>query len=208
MKHLPRSLHQALLSLALALPVLAGAAAAQAAEVTLFFTGSGNVLAPDADTGEGGWVGRIDEFPEPGLLAPQALVSTVLFSYDAVLNTLSGQFEFFDSATLSSSLFGTVIGQSLDDDPFVNGGQFALDYLITGGSGLFSGATGFGLSFLQFDPNGGFGGAEFGFSDTYGEDGLLVFEVQRAVPEPATLALVAGSLLGLWVMRRTLPRRA
>jgi hypothetical protein len=208
MNRLLSTSRQALLTLAFTLPLLSLAPAAQAAEVTLFFSGSGNVLTPDPATGEGGWVGSINEFPEAGLVNPVALTSTVLFTYDAALNSFTGTFEFFDSATLTSSLFGTVMGESADPDPFVNGGQFGLMYDITGGSGLYAGATGFGLSFLEFNPDGGFGGPVFGFSDTYGEDGLLFFNVPTAVPEPGTLPLMALALAALWVGRRTPASRA
>ena len=65
-----------------------------------------------------------------------------------------------------------------------------LDYAITGGTGLFAGAYGFGLAFLDFDPMGTF--------NNYQESGVLVF----SVPAPATLALVLAGLAAVAVSRR------
>jgi len=73
---------------------------------------------------------------------------------------------------------------------FGSGGQIALDYTIQGGTGDFAGASGYGLSFLQFDPAGEF--------NNYTEDGLLLF----SVPEPGSLPLLAGALGVLAVLRR------
>ncbi len=200
MKPLPNPWRHALLTWAVALPALCLAAAASAAPVFAPFNGSGNAVVFDETTGEGGWVGSIEQDPFPLVAAPLSLVSVVLFTYDAALNTLTGSFEFTDSQTLDSTLFGTLLGSSFDDMPFSSGGQFALDYSITGGSGLFAGATGFGLSFFEFNPASSF--------DNYSESGLLLFDVPQAVPEPGTLPLLAGSLLGLWALRRKPLRRS
>ena len=194
---------RALLSLAVVLPLALSAALlapkAQAAPVFAPYTGSGNLVLFDAATGVGGWVGAIEQFPDPGvtdpLSEPLSLVSVVLFTYDAAAMTLSGSFEFTSSADLASTLFGSVSGLAFDADIFNSGGQFALDYDILGGTGDFTGALGFGLAFLSFDPNGGF--------DNYSEDGLLLFDLPAAaVPLPGTLPLLASGLLGMWVLRR------
>jgi hypothetical protein len=176
------------------LPLLALASVAPAAQagplVFAPFSGSGNAVVFDPGTGDGGWVGSIEQFPEPGLADPLQLVSVVTFRYDAVAMLLRGEFTFTRSADLGASLFGQVSGSSNDADVFGQGGQIALDYSIQGGTGDFAGASGFGLSFLQFDPAG--------TPDNYQESGLLVF----AVPEPGSLLLAAGALLALGLLRR------
>lgn len=175
----------------LALPV------AQAAPVQFVpYAGSGNAVLFDASTGQGGWVGAIDEFPDPNVSNPLSLVSVVLFSYDAVNRSLTGSFEFTTSADLGSTMYGLLSGSTSDDDIFGTGGQFALDYAIQGGSGAFFGASGFGLAFLQFDPQATL--------DNYAESGLLVF----SVPEPAALPWLALGLLALQRRARKTPASA
>lgn len=163
--------------------VLGAATPARAAFIA--YSGSGNTVLFDATSGDGGWVGAIDEVPGSGIVAPLSLVSTVLFRYDAASGTLLGSFEFTTAADLASSLFGSVSGRTLDADPFGSGGQFELDYLILGGNGVFDGASGFGLAFLDIDA--------FASGDNYRESGLLVFDT-AAVPVPASLGLVALAL--------------
>jgi hypothetical protein len=169
----------------LVLSLLAVATPTQAAFVA--YTGSGNAVLFDATTGDGGWVGTINEVPDPTIAEPLSLVSVVLFNYDAVTRMLSGSFEFTTAADLSSSLVGTLSGSTLDADLFGSGGQFEIDYLITGGSGAFAGASGFGLAFLNFSPSG--------VPDNYSESGLLVFDVPGVVPVPASLGLAALGLM-------------
>ena len=176
------------------LGLLAIAPAAQAGPLVFApFSGSGNAVLFDPTTGDGGWTGTVEQFPDPGVTDPLQLVSVVLFQLDPLTQLLSGQFTFTRSADLGASLFGTVSGSTADPDLFGQGGQLALDYTIQGGTGDFTGASGFGLSFLQFDPNGA--------PDNYREDGLLTF----AVPEPGTLPLLAVALLGLGLLRRGRP---
>ncbi len=158
------------------------------------FTGSGNAVVFDPSTGDGGWVGSIEQFPEPGLADPLQLVSVVLFRIDPLTQLLSGQFTFTRSADLGATLFGQVSGSTADADVFGQGGQIALDYSIQGGSGDFSGASGYGLSFLQVNPAG--------VPDNYSESGLLVFSTTQGVPEPGSLPLLAVALLALGLLRR------
>lgn len=168
------------------------AAPAQAGPLqAVSYTGSGNALLFDPASGSGGWVGAIDEVADPAIVQPLSLVSVVLFDYDALARTLSGSFEFTQAADLGSSLFGTLSGSTTDFDPFGSGGQFELDYLITGGTGVFAGAGGYGLAFLTLNPAA--------VPDNYSEFGLLVF----AVPEPGTLML---ALMLLWALV-PMPRR-
>ena len=178
----------------LPLLTLAAAPAAYAGPLVFApFTGSGNAVVFDPTTGEGGWVGSIAQFPEDGLLDPLQLVSVVLFNIDPLTQQLSGQFSFTRSADLGASLMGVLSSSSNATGLFGQGGQIALDYTIQGGTGDFSGASGYGLSFLQFDPAG--------VPDNYSESGLLAF----AVPEPGSLPLLAGALLALGLMRRRKP---
>ena len=185
---LTRALRTAALAL---LPLLALAPAAQAGPLVFApFFGSGNAVVFDPSTGDGGWVGSIEQFPDPDVADPLDLVSVVLFNYDMTSQMLSGEFTFTRSADLGATLFGLVSGSSTVADLFGQGGQLALDYTIQGGTGDFARASGFGLSFLQFDPAGTF--------DNYQEDGLLLF----SVPEPGSLPLLAGALGVLAVLRR------
>lgn len=194
---LPSLLARALRTTTLALlPMLALAPSAQAEPLLLPFSGSGNAVVFDAGTGRGGWVGSLSQFADPGVTDPLELVSVVLFTVDPLTQLLSGQFNFTRSNDLGATLFGLVAGSTTDADVLNQGGQFALDYTIQGGTGDFSGASGFGLSFLNFDPNGMF--------DNYTEIGLLVV----AVPEPGALPLVAGGLLALWGVGRRRQARA
>lgn len=164
---------------------------AQAGPLLLPFSGSGNAAVFDTTTGDGGWVGSLSQFADPDVADPLQLVSVVLFNLDPLTQLLSGQFSFTRASDLGATLFGLVAGSTTDADVFNQGGQFALDYTIQGGTGDFAGASGFGLSFLDFDPNGGF--------DNYTETGLLVV----AVPEPGTLPLLGGALVAaLWLRRR------
>jgi len=169
--------------------------AALADPVSLFvpFNGQGNVSVFDAAAGSGGWVGSIDQTPPPDVAQPLSLVSVVLFQIDAATQTLTGSFE-FTTTDLTSTLYGTLAGSFVDADILNSGGQFGIDYSVLGGSGAFAGASGFGLSFLNFDPAGTF--------DNYAESGLLSFTVPAAVPTPGSLALVLAGLLALGVSRR------
>lgn len=166
-------------------------AVAHAVPSTLFvpFSGAGNVSVFDAAAGTGGWVGSIDPSPFPTPDLPVSLVSVVLFQLDAATQSLQGSFE-FTTTDLTSVLFGAVSGTYVPPDILVNGGQFSIDYTVQGGSGLFSGASGFGLSFVDYDPAGTF--------DNYAESGLLLINV----PEPTSLALLGAAGVALLAARR------
>jgi hypothetical protein len=85
-----------------------------------------------------------------------------------------------------NSLFGTLTGKLEGPVPLIGGGF--LDYVVTGGTGLFKSYAGFGKS-------------EFGFFlGFYGESGWLKVEV----PEPGTTALFAVglALIGVTAYRR------
>ena len=159
------------------------------------FAGEGNVLVFDAVAGTGGWNGAITEFTDPPRVQPLSFASLVTFSYNAAANVLSGQFEFTHALDLSSSVFGTLMGRFTDPaGSLTSGGQFELDYSVLGGSGQFAGSSGYGLSFLSFDPNA----SSF---NNYREDGLLVVDA-ATVPLPNSLLLVALALaLAGWAVR-------
>lgn len=167
---------------------------AQAQALSNFsFDGRGNLLVFDAAAGSGGWNGEISEFSDSALPAPLSFAVLVLFDYDAALNRLFGTFEFTQADDLNSSIFGHVMGGFTDvSGSLAGGGQLGLDYSLLGGTGRYAGASGFGLSFLSFDP------AATG-DNNYVEQGLLV-----AVPEPGMAGLMAGGLIALALAR---PRR-
>ena len=193
MKSMKISLHRAVTALLGSL-AMASLSPAWAGRLDAFvFEGTGNLIVFDAASGSGGWNGAITEFTDPARpgLAPLSFASLVLFDFDPALNRLTGQFEFSDAVDLASSVFGTLSGAFTDPgDTLDGGGQFALDYQITGGTGAYDGQRGFGLSFLSFDPNA------TGF-DNYSEQGLLA-----AVPEPSTWALLALGLGALGLRSR------
>lgn len=161
---------------------------AQAAQQFSPYSGTGNVSVFDASTGSGGWVGSIDGLTHPLSGDPLELVSVVFFNVDSVAKTVSGQFEWTSAFDLSSSLFGSLTGTVSEADILLQGGQFALDYLISGGTGVFAGASGFGLAFVDFDP--------LTTPNNYAESGLVV----ASVPAPGSLVLTLtalGVLIGL-----------
>lgn len=172
------------------------ATAAQAEAVSYFvpYSGQGNLLVFDASSGTGGWVGSIDQTPDPLVPAPLSFVSVVLFTADQLAQTITGTFE-FTTTDLLSSLVGELTGSYAEADILSNGGQFSVNYNVLGGTGQFARATGFGLSFVDFSPSAA--------GDNYRESGLLLFEV----PAPAPAALVALGLLGLALQRRSVRLR-
>jgi PEP-CTERM motif len=174
-------------------------AAGPAAALDLLpFSGAGNLAVFDAAAGSGGWVGTITEFSDPAepLADPLPLVSVVLFEFDTAARTLSGTFE-FTTTDLAGSLVGTLSGSFVDPDVFSAGGQLSLDYQVRSATGTLANRSGYGLSFLNFDP------LATG-PDNYTEEGLLAV----AVPEPDTVALFAAGLLLLAMTRRAARRKA
>jgi len=171
---------------------------AQAASLPNFvFDGRGNLLVFDAASGSGGWNGEISEFADPALSAPLSFAVLVTFDYDVVLNRLLGSFEFTQADDLSSSIFGNVAGGvTAAAGSLAGGGQLALEYQVMGGTGRYAGLSGFGLSFLGFDPSAS------GTHNNYFEQGLIV-----AVPEPSVAGLMAFGLLALALVRIRRPAR-
>lgn len=178
---------------------LAGLAAAPADASPLQFdpfSGQGNVSVFDAAAGTGGWVGSLDGLTDPASGAAAPAVTTVLFTLDPLTHLLSGSFS-FTTTDLASTMMGLLQGTVSDAAILTHGGQFSLDYTITGGSGLFDGARGYGLSFLDFDAFAAAG------SDNYRESGVAVYDV----PEPSSLLLTALAIGLLCAARRAGGRR-
>ena len=144
-----RALMSPLFCAALLSPLFSATASAMPASYFVAYTGQGNMSVFDASAGTGGWVGSIDEVPDPGNPNPPlSLVSVVLFTLDRANQTLMGSLE-FTTTDLLSTLFGDLTGSVADADILTRGGQFSLDYQINGGTGQFAGANGFGLAFLD-----------------------------------------------------------
>jgi hypothetical protein len=174
-------------------------AAALAQQGTLLpFAGEGNLVVFDAAAGTGGWVGAVTQFSDPAMPLPNpvSLVSVVLFTFDSLAQTLNGSFE-LTTTDLAGSLLGTVTGTFADANVFSSGGQLSLDYQVQSATGTLMGISGYGLSFLTFDP------AATGLNN-YSEDGLAVL----AVPEPNALALFATGLLFMGLVGQRLRRKA
>lgn len=187
-----------LLPLLAALLVAAGAAPVRASPIGQFspYAGSGNVSVFDAALGTGGWVGSIDGLVDPNTGLPMPLASVVLFQVDSASQTFTGTFELTGGFDLGSVLSGLVSGTVTAPDILDNGGQFAIDYIVQGGTGVFARQTGFGLSFLDFTPTAS--------PDNYSEAGLFVLEPAAVVPTPAPALLLLSSLgLLAWMRRRT-----
>lgn len=163
----------------------------QAAPMPVFapFGGSGNLSVFDAAAGTGGWAGSVDGYlsPEDGSVLP--LVALATFTLDPVSGLLSGELA-LHTADLTSTLFASLSGSVSTPDILTMGGQFALDQVFTGGSGLWAGVSGYALSFLDFDPSAS--------GDNYLESGVAVYQV----PEPAGLLLLASAGLALLASRR------
>jgi PEP-CTERM motif len=196
MKSLLSSVRLLAFSAAFVLPFASASAhAADSIDYFVPYSGEGNLVVFDAAAGTGGWVGAIDQSAFPVVPTPLSFVSQVLFTLDATSNTFSGSFE-FNTVDLLSSIFGNLSGRydnaNASADVFQFGGQLSIDYQILGGSGRFAGASGFGLSLIDFDPAGNF--------NNYSEAGLLSFAAP--VPEPSTWLLM-GLGLGLlaWTRR-------
>jgi hypothetical protein len=180
-----RSLRQGLAAIACLL-CLAALSAQGTARSNFVFDGRGNLVVFDEALGSGGWNGEVSEFADPALPSPLSFAVLVTFDCHAELNRLLGSFEFMQADDLGSSIFGLVEGGfTAASESLAGGGQLELDCQGLGGSARYVGVSGFGLSFLSFDP------AASGDKNHF-EQGLIV-----AVPEPGMAGLTAFGLLAL-----------
>jgi hypothetical protein len=190
--------------LALALPV-------QAAPIALPYTefggpesaaGAGGLLFTPS-LGFGGWIGVLQAS------TPGAGLFDTLTSFTAVENAATGGFDisgdfFFifrdldgltpDDDRLEGTLTGTLVSEA--GNPAMQ--LIDVSYLVTAGSGLFSGFTGEGRSMIRYDSAG--------FEPySYSGSGMLMLADPAAIPEPGTLALAGLGLLAALGLRRASP---
>ena len=86
-----RALVSPLLCATLLTSLCSATASATALNYFVPYLGQGNVSVFDAAAGTGGWVGSIDEVPDPANANPPlSLVSVVLFTLDRAAGTLMG----------------------------------------------------------------------------------------------------------------------
>ena len=83
-----RALMSPLFCAALLTPFFSATASTMPVQYFAAYTGQGNVSVFDAAAGTGGWVGSIDEVPDPAIANPLSLVSVVLFTLDRAAQTL------------------------------------------------------------------------------------------------------------------------
>jgi hypothetical protein len=99
---------------------------------------------------------------------------------------VTGTFGFDDASATNNDFFGTLAG-IFDVLTF----STAMDYIVTGGFGSFLGATGWGSGLVMITP-------QPDGPPTYVERGRF------SIPEPGSLALVLGAVVGVLGLRRRL----
>jgi len=120
----------------------------------------------------------------------------------------SGTFIFDDASAQNNDFLGTSTNVLTQPDPDTGIAQSFFQYVVTGGSGIFSGASGFGTSSLDVVV------APFGF-----DNGVPIFAAacpgaparigsfcergSFTIPEPSTAALLGVALLSLFGRWRT-----
>lgn len=133
-------------------------------------------------------VGDADDI---GGLVPGSWSQFLNLTLDTGTGAITGTWSLSDLSPAFNDLSGTVTGQWLALPG--NTAQATLQYTVTGGDGIFAGATGSGLSVLLAD-------AELNYTETGSFSVTLV-------PEPATWALWLGGLAaGGMLVRRRLPQ--
>lgn len=180
---------QLLIRAALAVVLLGAMASAGAAPAIGFlYNGHGTIaVVPCGPTCLSATVtGAADDWAGPVSPIPDSWDVLVSQTVDLAAMTFAGTFSFTDVGPGANSFYGSLVGTFVPLSPTQIKGEVM--YVVSGGSGIFSGATGSGMSTLYSDLAAG----------QWVDAGK--FDI-TPVPEPSTVLLLGIGLLGIGVAR-------